>query len=88
MRLPENFWKLLHGKFWKLLHGNLCGRVCAQALRFQVGDEVFDPDGERCNVVSVDAEDFEKPYELEYPDGVKFWAAESTLAAATDAAVR
>jgi hypothetical protein len=53
-----------------------------------VGDDVIDQDGERCRVVSVDTEDFEKPYELEYPNGSKFWAAESALTAATDSTVR
>jgi hypothetical protein len=56
-----------------------CGRVCSQALRFKVGDDVIDQDGERCRVVGVDAKDFEKPYELEYPNGSKFWAAESSI---------
>jgi hypothetical protein len=55
------------------------GRFCSQAFRFKVGDNVVDQDGERCSVVSVDAEDFEKPYELEYPNGSKFWAAESAI---------
>ncbi len=44
-----------------------------------MGDDVIDQDGERCRVVSVDTEDFEKPYELEYPNGSKFWAAESSI---------
>jgi hypothetical protein len=44
-----------------------------------VGDEVVDQDGERCRVVSVDTEDSEKPYELEYPNESKFWAAESAI---------
>ena len=44
-----------------------------------MGDDVVDQDGERCRVVSVDTEDFEKPYELEYPNGSKFWAAESAI---------
>jgi hypothetical protein len=34
------------------------GRFCLQALRFKVDDDVVDQDGERCRVVSVDAEDF------------------------------
>jgi hypothetical protein len=55
------------------------GCFCSQAFRFKVGDDVVDQDGERCRVVSVDAEDFEKPYELEYPNGSKFWAAESAI---------
>jgi hypothetical protein len=63
-----------------------CGHTCSQAFRFKVGDDVVDQDGERCRVVSVDTEDFEKPYELEYPNGVKFWATESALTA--DATVR
>ncbi len=50
-----------------------------QAFRFRVGDYVVDQDGERCRIVSVDTEDFEKPYELEYPNGSKFRAAESAL---------
>jgi hypothetical protein len=54
-------------------------RVCSQAFRFKVGDDVVDQDGERCRVASVDTEDFEKPYELEYPNGSKFWAAESAI---------
>jgi hypothetical protein len=64
------------------------GRVCSQAFRFKVGDDVVDQDGERCRVVSVDTEDFAKPYELEYPNAVKFWAAESALTAANDSTVR
>ncbi len=44
-----------------------------------MGDEVVDQDGERCRVVSVDTEDSEKPYELEYPNESKFWAAESAI---------
>ncbi len=55
------------------------GRVCSQAFRFKVGDEVVDQDGKRCRVVSVDTEDLEKPYELEYLNGSEFWAAESAL---------
>ncbi len=58
------------------------GRFCSQAFRFKVGDDVVDQDGERCRVVRVDTEDFEKPYELEYPNGSKFWSAESALTAA------
>jgi hypothetical protein len=57
----------------------IAGRVCSQAFRFKVGDDVVDQDGERCRVASVDTEDLEKPYELEYPNGSKFWAAESAI---------
>jgi hypothetical protein len=55
------------------------GRFCSQAFRFKVGDDVVDQDGERCRVVSVDTEDLEKPYELEYLNGSEFWAAESAI---------
>ena len=56
-----------------------CSCVGSQAFRFSVGDEVVDQDAERCRVASVDIEDLEKPYELEYPSGSKFWAAESAI---------
>jgi hypothetical protein len=46
-----------------------------------VGDEVVDEDGERCRVVGMDPADAEKPYELEYPNGSKYWAAESAIRA-------
>jgi hypothetical protein len=60
-------------------HGSECSCICWQAFRFKVDDDVVDQDGERCRVVRVDTEDFEKPYELEYPNGSKFWAAESAI---------
>ena len=50
-----------------------------QIFRFKIDDEVVDQDGERCRVVRVDMEDLEKPYKLEYPNGSKFWAAESGI---------
>jgi hypothetical protein len=53
--------------------------VCSQAFKFKAGDDVVDQNGGRCRVVSVDAENLEKPYELEYPNGSKFWAAESSI---------
>ncbi len=48
-------------------------------LAFKVGDEVIDQDGAPCRVVTVDSEDREKPYELEYPSGDKYWAAEPSI---------
>jgi hypothetical protein len=51
----------------------------AAAMRFKVGDEVVDHDGERCRVANVDPADADKPYELEYPDGSRFWTAESAI---------
>ena len=56
-------------------------RCClrCQALRFKTGDEVVDLDGERCRVVDVDPADADKPYELEYPNGSRYWAAESAI---------
>jgi hypothetical protein len=46
---------------------------------FKVGDEVVDEDGERCRIRSIDPEDAEKPYELEYPSGAVYWAAPSGI---------
>ncbi len=62
------------------------GRNCSQAFCFKVGDGIVDQDGKRCRVISVDTADLKNSYELEYPNGVKLWAAESALAA--DATVR
>jgi hypothetical protein len=45
-------------------------------MRFKVGDEVVDHDGE---VADVDPADGDKPYELEYPDGSRYWAAASAI---------
>jgi hypothetical protein len=53
----------------------------AAAMRFKVGDEVVDHDGERCRVADVDPANGDKPYELEYPDGSRYWAAASALRA-------
>ena len=51
-------------------------RTHAVERRFKPGDEIMDGDGEPCRILSVDAEDLEKPYGLGYPNGEVFWAAE------------
>jgi hypothetical protein len=53
---------------------------------FEVGGEVVDEDGERCRIRSIDPEDVEKPYELEYPSGAVYWAAQSGISELADAA--
>ena len=63
---------LLIGLSWALL-------AYAFESKFKPGAEVLDRDGEPCRVLTVDAEDPEKPYELGYPNGESFWAAESEI---------
>jgi hypothetical protein len=40
----------------------------------RVGDAVADADGVAARVVALDVDDDERPYELEYPDGSRYWA--------------
>jgi hypothetical protein len=48
----------------------------------RVGDAVADADGDAARVVALDVDDYEMPYELEYPDGSRFWAGTQGLARA------
>jgi hypothetical protein len=58
---------------------------CAcQGFEFKVGDEVIDADGERCRIRSIDPEDADVPYELEYSGGKSYWVAESGLSQVGD----
>jgi hypothetical protein len=59
--------------------GSVNAELKLEVLQYEVGDEVIDQDGESCRIRDIDAEDAEKPYELEYPNGVTFWAAGSAL---------
>ncbi len=48
-------------------------------LRFKLGDEVLDQDGESCRIRSIDHEDLDKPYDCVYANGEAHWWKESTL---------
>jgi hypothetical protein len=53
--------------------------VHAAVLKYKPGDEVLDRDEAPCRILSTDAEDPDKPYELLYSNGESFWAAESEI---------
>ena len=49
------------------------------ALRFNVGALVYDHERQRCRVAKVDPSDSEKPYELEYPNGARYWSSDAII---------
>jgi hypothetical protein len=55
-------------------------RSHAVELKFKPGESTFDRAGEPCRILSVDEMDAEKQYQLIYPNGEEFRAAESGIA--------
>ena len=57
----------------------VCMATSVDGLRFAPGDAVTDADGETGIVVAVDTHDPDRPYELSYTSGAKYWASEASL---------